>query len=194
MPFLAEIPPPTSTLLVVDVSDKLHRRSDTYLSTTMLMIRLALLICNNVIPPIKTVLVRGDYAGSCIPALVLVARSVLLRWALSTPRLLRSLTGHIHPRQLRVYDVTVQFLSCRLPPPRLRRIAQPYIAMTIALIHDFGIHATRDRDPETGALLDVHKVPAWGVHRPRIERLHDCVGRVERDVPTRRRALCQEGP
>ncbi|KAN0082384.1 hypothetical protein V8E55_008179 [Tylopilus felleus] len=114
-----------------------------------------------------------------------------LRWQLHTsscPR--RSLCAP----QLRVYDVTVQFLSCRLPPPRLRRIAQPYIAMTIALIHDFGIHATRDRDPETGALLDVHKVPAWGVHRPRIERLHDCVGRVERDVPTRRRALCQEGP
>ena len=38
-------------------------------------------------------------------------------------------------------------------------ISQLYIDMTIALMRDFGIHVTRERDPETGALLNVYKIP-----------------------------------
>ncbi|KAF8443895.1 aromatic amino acid family biosynthesis-like protein [Boletus edulis BED1] len=38
-------------------------------------------------------------------------------------------------------------------------ISQLYIDMTIAIMRDFGIHVTRERDPETGALLNVYKIP-----------------------------------
>ncbi|KAH0828649.1 EPSP synthase-domain-containing protein [Lanmaoa asiatica] len=38
-------------------------------------------------------------------------------------------------------------------------ISQLYIDMTIALMRDFGIHVTRERDPETGAPLNVYKIP-----------------------------------
>ena len=38
-------------------------------------------------------------------------------------------------------------------------ISQLYIDMTIALMRDFGIHVTRERDPETGAPLNAYKIP-----------------------------------
>ena len=38
-------------------------------------------------------------------------------------------------------------------------ISQLYIDMTIALMRDFGIHVTRECDPETGAPLNVYKIP-----------------------------------
>ncbi|KAG8221540.1 EPSP synthase-domain-containing protein [Butyriboletus roseoflavus] len=38
-------------------------------------------------------------------------------------------------------------------------ISQLYIDMTITLMRDFGIHVTRECDPETGAPLNVYKIP-----------------------------------
>ncbi|EKM53058.1 uncharacterized protein PHACADRAFT_210784 [Phanerochaete carnosa HHB-10118-sp] len=38
-------------------------------------------------------------------------------------------------------------------------ISQPYIDMTIAMMKTFGVHVVRERNPETGALLDVYTIP-----------------------------------
>ncbi|THH32189.1 hypothetical protein EUX98_g1984 [Antrodiella citrinella] len=38
-------------------------------------------------------------------------------------------------------------------------ISQPYIDMTIAMMRTFGVEVVRERDPATGALLDVYTIP-----------------------------------
>ncbi|TDL20533.1 Pentafunctional AroM protein [Rickenella mellea] len=45
-------------------------------------------------------------------------------------------------------------------------ISQPYIDMTIAMMRTFGVAVERDTDPETGALLDVYRIPRTAYVNP----------------------------
>ncbi|PCH42024.1 arom polypeptide [Wolfiporia cocos MD-104 SS10] len=45
-------------------------------------------------------------------------------------------------------------------------ISQPYIDMTIAMMRAFGVDVVRERDPASGKLLDVYRIPRAGYKNP----------------------------